>query len=167
MLPSILRLDAPAMRAIRAPVLAGDDLAVARDGGFLWLAQQTIAQTPARGGRTRIGFVYRGDGEELSLTLGLFRADIAEAIAQGCRRMSLRAVDRSWRPTLSRLGRIPHADAAREGAVTRLDGPVVVAARRAVHPSYLLDRLMMRQRALALAAIEDMLAPQPLTRRSA
>ena len=158
MLPSILRLDTPLTSALRAHVLAGDGLAVARDGALLWLSPVRIDVAGASGGRRRLSFVYGADGETLTLTLGVFAPDIVEAVLNACRRMSMAAVDRRWRPTLSRLGRLPEPGAQPATAVTRLDGSIIAAARRAVHPSYLLDRMMLRQRALAVAAVETLLA---------
>ncbi|MEJ0042308.1 MAG: hypothetical protein WDM81_08865 [Rhizomicrobium sp.] len=64
-------------------------------------------------------------------------------------------MDRRWRPTIARLGRVP--EAAPATAEIALEGPDIVAARRIVHPSYILDRLIARQRAIVVEEIEAML----------
>src|SRR5258707_2711681 len=147
MLPSILRLVTPAARRLREHVLAGDDLAVARGGALLWLTPSRTDIADASRGRKRLAFSYRADdGETLTLHFGLFAPARIRAVLAERHPLSMAAVERRWRPTLSRIGRIPEpgsGDGIKAVAI-RLDGPAVAAARRAVHPSYLVDRLMMR-----------------------
>jgi hypothetical protein len=170
MLPSILRLDVPSMRAIRGPVLAGDDLAVRQGGELSWLAPDGIEIVPAGGDRRRIVFRYRGDdGAVLTLPLGTFTTDAIATVLAIRERLSLAQTDRAWRPTLSRVGHIPEPDGRALTTVVPLAGPFIAAARRPVHPSYLMDRLMMRQRDLAADEIDALLATEPAqpARRSA
>jgi hypothetical protein len=155
-------ISTPPDRAVRFHCLSGDVLAVRAGGALRWLAPGGLLDSAERAGRRRLSFAYR-DGEapdeSVVLDLGTFRSDLVDRVAQSARRLSVTAVDRRWRPTIACVGALPRPSGGEtaEHIVMPLDGPVVAAARRIVHPSYIVDRLMMRQRAIASADMETML----------
>jgi hypothetical protein len=115
--------------------------------------------------------LYGADtGLSLAVEFGLQTVEVAAAVEAAARSMSLEAADRKWRSMMSCLGPVPSPQGS--GAVQRvvLPGPDIVAARRALHPAPMVDRLMMRDRALAADGVEAQLfgrAPGPALRRSA
>ncbi|MEI9988683.1 MAG: hypothetical protein WDM86_01485 [Rhizomicrobium sp.] len=157
MQPLIVRVDTPAARQIRFHCLAGDELAVRQGEMLVWL--RPAGRIGQSGVRQRLAFAYRSDLDDcaLSLEFGLFDPLTVEYVARASDRIAMAAMDRRWRPTIARLGRIPGEAARVATAEVRLEGPDIVAARRIVHPSYILDRLIARQRAIAVEEIEVML----------
>ncbi len=155
----IIDISAPAERDLRFHCLSGDELAVAFRAGLHWLKPAGFFGEPTRAGRRRLAFAYAGETSEhdLIVDIGRFRSEVVERIVQSARRLTPAAVDRMWRPTMTRIGQLPRPHRSADHLVVPLSGSKVAAARRIVHPSYILDRLMMRQRAVAFADMESLL----------
>jgi len=155
-------VSTPAYRTVRFHCLSGDVLAVRSGVALRWMSPVGLLNTEERAGRRQLSFVYRDDDaadDDVVLQFGVLHSDVVDRVAFSVRRLSVAAVDRMWRPTLACVGALPRPSAGEpaDHIVIPLDGPVIVAARRAVHPSYIVDRLMMRQRAVAAADVESAL----------
>jgi len=160
MQPSIVRVDTPAARQIRFHCLAGDALAVRHGDALVWLRPDGRIGQSGGSARQRLSFAYRSELDAdlaLSLEFGLFDPQIVEWVVRALDWMTPTAMDRRWRPIVSRLGRMPDLVEAAPVATVQLEGPGIVAARRIVHPSYILDRLIARQRVIVIDEIEAML----------
>lgn len=141
-------------RQLRMHCFCGDDL-LSRDGP--WLRALGPSAEDSASGETRLVFRYRaGTGEEHSVEVGRMSRDALEECLEIAGALRLDAADRRWRCLAERVGPVPRV----VDAVTKtiaLSGREIVAARRLVHPSHIIDKLMMRDRALAMAEVETLL----------
>ena len=138
---------------LRMHCLCGDEL---RRRGDSWSAPLGPVTSDADNGTRTLRFRYRSDEEVWSVEIGRHPEATVVAVLEIIPALPLSAGDRRWRALASRLGPVPEIAEVHRRAVP-LAGREIVAARRAVHPSHIVDRLMMRDRAMAMAEIETLL----------
>lgn len=155
---SLSRLSATAQTAeaqrLRLHCLCGDELAVA--GEPQWFEPLGSVTEDAGDGCRDLLFLYRGPND-LAISFGRRPADVVGEILDLARDLSLTAADRRWRALAARLGPVPLLTNDPQRATIPLDGRVIVAARRAVHPSHVIDRLMLRDRERLMGEVERLL----------
>ena len=139
---------------LRQHCLCGDELAWR---GVGWSEPLGAVIEEAGRGEQPLAFRYRfANGEDWRIEFGRFRPDVIEEILGIVRVLPLAAADRRWRTLAARLGPVPSIDGTIR-KVINLSGREIVAARRAVHPCHIIDRLMMRDRATVMAEVETLL----------
>jgi hypothetical protein len=104
----------------------------------------------------RLAFRYRRDDGEWMVEIGRYPAETVDEVLEIMRLLPLSVGDRRWRALVSRLGPVPALEEVHKKIIT-LSGREIIAARRDVHPSHIVDRLMMRDRATAMTEIEMLL----------
>jgi len=144
----------PEARQLRLHCLCGDDLQW-RDLGWS-VAAGPAQEEAARGERRLIFRCALADGSERGIEFGLLPQEQAERVLAIARELTLQAADRRWRALAERLGTVPTIHHATT-KVLPLGTREIAAARRLVHPSHVVDRLMLRDRAEAVAEIETLL----------
>lgn len=165
----IFAAHGPATRALRLHCLFGDDLAFAAPGGGLrWYRQLTQDASSWSDSHTgHLSFSYGAevgpdDGFVVSFGNIPGAAMLAALALRG--RCTPEVAERKWAPMVALMGRMPRlAEVPRvPSAVMALPrGCEFAAARRAVHPSHLVDRLLLRERANAAREFERILAGPP------
>jgi hypothetical protein len=143
----------PEARNLRMHCLCGDDLAWRGD---IWFAASGVV-TEASGDGVRLTFRYRSaDGQERTIEFGRYDPHTVQETLEIARDLPPDAADRRWRALAERAGPVPPMAGCTTKTVA-LSGGEILAARRLVHPSYIIDKLMMRDRAMAVAEVETLL----------
>jgi hypothetical protein len=136
-------------------------------GAFAWFDPNVI-RAQDRPGMTLILLRYqsREGDSSIEICLGRHPKKVAAALAELRLANSPSAVERRWRQFTARFGAFPRA-ACRQPTESEETAPfrgTDVRVRRPVHPSALIDRLMLRDRLVAGEALERLLTGGSLRR---
>jgi hypothetical protein len=153
---------------MRLHAVLGDRLWMAAPGGpVAWFSPDGI-RTQDRPGMALILLRYQScdaDGS-IEMCLGRHPRKIAAALVELRLANTPLAAERRWRQFTARFGAFPRA-AGRPPTESEETAPfrgIDVRVRRPVHPSALIDRLLLRDRLIAGEALERLLTGGPLRR---
>jgi hypothetical protein len=157
---TVLWLDQPEDRQLRARAIFGDQLGLCTaDGALAWCEPDNI-RIRRLPNAALILAPYRSNDRLILLHLGRHSRALADAVPRLRRDHTPIAAERKWRQFIGRLGAFPSAEdrsflnAAEQTVLYRGRS---VLARRPLHPSGLIDRLMLRDRCVASEAFERLL----------
>jgi hypothetical protein len=166
-LATVIWLDRPEDRRMRLHAVLGDWLWMAApNGAFAWFTADGI-RTQDKPGMALIRLRYQScdaDGS-IEICLGRHPKQVAAALVDLRLANTPSAAERRWRQFTARFGAFPRAadrhPTAEETAPFR---GTAVRVRRPVHPSAVIDRLMLRDRLIAGDALERLLTGASLRR---
>ena len=157
---NVLRADTPQAARLRFHCLSGDDLALASDMTPTWFFQ--VGPVLTAGDRPhRLLFIYSSNSDAprtFAIDVGTTTSAVVARILQLASGLTVAAADHKWRSFVSQIGHLPEPASGEECSkkIMRFSFSDVSAARRTVHPSYIIDHLMMRARASAATQFEEL-----------
>jgi hypothetical protein len=158
---NVLRADTPRAARLRFHCLSGDDLALASGMIPTWFFQ--VGPLLTAGDRPhRLMFIYSSNLDArrtFAIDVGTTTSDVVARILQLASGLTVAAADHKWRSFVSQIGHLPEPVSGEECSkkIMRISFSDVSAARRTVHPAYIIDHLMMRARMSAATQFEELL----------
>lgn len=149
-------------RALRFHGLCGDELGVSREGGINWYARLSQSAT-----HDRLVFTYRASAypiETLILHLCVPDQTTLSVILDLTNRLKFQTAEAKWRPMASRFGHHPSPNEIAT-QIAEFSFRNFVGARRPVHPSQVVDRLIMQERNVTMKEIDALLQSLPSRER--